>query len=265
MNAFSLQPNLEFYTKPQINRAQFNKAFPEISNGAASHSKGPERATALFAAEMWAVHPLPDMCVEWFQEGEYSKCVVEGRVAYALCYACFQAMRVVPIQYVAPFELVRVKGMLVIARLLSQTAPLSMMGELAKVCSLPVLVETLARADQVSMCEAILRLVVHYGPMADSDDWEVMDSAWEMLADIESLPGREQESNLLKAWASNPNHPLGKAFFEKVVYEPLMRLSDIALLLIATRHGDDGLRKRLEAGLVNHPLGLSSYRSALSR
>lgn len=250
MNFFSLQPNLEIYTKPQINRAQFKKAFPEISNGAASYSKCTERAEALLAAEMWAVHPLPEMYFNWIAEDEYGK----YNLAYALCNACFQATRVVPIGCVAPFELFRVKGMLVIARLLSQTAPLSATGELAKVCSMPVLVETLARADQVSTCEAILRLVIHYGPMAHSDDWVVMESAREMLADIESLQGRERESNLLKAWVSDPNHPEGKAFFEKVVYEPVMRLSDIALLLMATRHGNADLGKRLEARLKQQTL-----------
>lgn len=238
MNSFSLQPDLSVYTNPKIKREQFKKEFPGISNGSSTYTRAADRALALMEAEMWAVHPLPEMYKDYIENDESP--------AYALCHACFAATYVVPIGYVAPFDPWRVKGLLKIARLLSQTAPMAASGELASTCSFGLLVDALAVMDQVTMCEAVLRLVIHWGPMAQWDDWVIVESAREMLEDIESLRGREQESNLLKAWASDPSHPQGKLFFEKVVYEPIKRLAEIAVVVMVSslRTGGSALIKK---------------------
>lgn len=243
MNVLSLQPDLQLYHNPGIDRAKFKREFPYqgISNGATNFHLVTERTRALLNAEMWAVHPLPEMYATFIvHDGEK-----EQDLAYALATACFRATRVDPYGYVAPFEPWRLKGLLMIARLLSQTAPLSATGELAKTCPLPLLVESLEKMDQVTICECVLRLVMHYGPMAHSDNWVVMESAKEMLTDIESLEGRERESAMLQLWVSNPSHPEAKKFVEEMVHKPVMRLADVAMLIIANRMENDGLRKKL--------------------
>jgi SET and MYND domain-containing protein len=243
MNILSLQPNLQLYHNPDIDRAKFKREFPypRTSNGAPNFPLATERARALLTAEMWAVHPLPEMYATFIvHDGEE-----EQNLAYALAAACFRATRVDPYGYVAPFEPWRLKGLLVIARLLSQTAPLTATGELTKTCPLPLLAAALEKMDQVTICECVLRLVMYYGPMAHSDDWVVMQSAREMLTDMESLEGRERESAMLQLWLSNPSHPEAQHFFEEMVYKPVMRLADIAMLVIARKMQNGGLEEKL--------------------
>lgn len=234
---------MQLYHNPGIDRAKFGREFlyPGVSNGATTFPMVTERARALLNAEMWAVHPLPEMYSTFIvNDGEK-----EQNLSFALATACFRATRVDPYGYVAPFEPWRLKGLLMIARLLSQTAPLTARGELAKTCPMPLLAESLEEMDQVTICECVLRLVMHYGPMAHSDNWVVMESAKEMLADIESLEGRERESAMLQRWVSNPSHPEAKNFFEEMVYKPVMRLAEIAMLIVANKMENDGLQKRL--------------------
>jgi SET and MYND domain-containing protein len=113
------------------------------------------------------------------------------------------------------------------------------MGELGQTCPNRALVEKLARMDQVSMCEAVLRLVVHYGPMAHSDDWEVSVSARELLDDIAQLQGRERESASIEAWASNPERQDARAFFEAVVLGPINELAGFAVEILTKELSGD--------------------------
>ena len=127
--------------------------------------------------------------------------------------------------------------MMLIANLLSQTAPLSMTGQLADDCPHRGLVACLSGCDQVSMCEALLRLVVRYGRMAHSADWAVLKSAEELLADIESLQGRQKESDLLQKWISEPSHSNGRVFLEQMVLKPINELADFAIEISAAALG----------------------------
>jgi SET and MYND domain-containing protein len=211
LNIFSLQPDLAPYTNPPIDR------------NALRSTPAPKQ---YLEAKMYAVEPLPstihDLVVRYSTR--------EQNYAYALTLACFLATRCHPYSHVAPFSPWRVKGLMMIAQLLSQTAPLSAMGELGKTCPDRALTDILARMDQVSMCEAVLRLVVHYGPAAHSDDWEVLRNARELMDDIQQLQGRDRESAAIGAWAASPATP--HPFIDEVVFGPIKELAEYGLGLI---------------------------------
>lgn len=138
-----------------------------------------------------------------------------------------------------------------IAQLLSQTAPLSAMGELGTTCPDARLVDTLARIDQVSLCEAVLRIVVYHGPMAHSDDWEVVVSARELLDDIAQLQGRERESAGIGRWASAPEREEARGWFERAVMGPVRELAGFAEDIVERElKGDDRLAVREQPGAL---------------
>lgn len=179
----------------------------------------------LVEARMWAVEPLPTTISQLVRRWQTSY----KMVVYALPLLCFVSTECDPIQLVAPFMPWRIKGVMAIVMLLAVTGEFTASGELATRCTHEGLVGTLAMADQVSMCEALLRLAVHHGSIGASEDWGVLKEAKAMLADLESLPGREQESKLLRAWARDPEDPEGAAFFESQVLGPLKALSSFAV------------------------------------
>jgi hypothetical protein len=236
LNIFSLQPDLKLYTDPPIDRAALKAA--SIANAGNKDHQPWNQCKPLLEAKMYAVEPIPSILHDLIIRYETQ----EQNFAYALSLACFLATTCHPYAHVPPFKPWRVKGLMMIAQLLSQTAPLSAMGELGKTCPNRVLVDRLARMDQVSMCEAVLRLVVHYGPMAHSDDWEVLASAREVLDDIAQLQGRERESAAIGAWATNPTRPDAGHFFQEVVLGPIKDLAGFAPdILERELRGDDRL------------------------
>lgn len=184
---------------------------------------------------MFAIEPVPSTLhdlINFYQED----C---RNLAAALSLACFLVTECHPFAHVAPFKPWRVKGVMLTATLLSHTAPLTMMGELPKTCSHAGLVAALCRCDQTSMCEALLRLVIRYGPMAHSDDWDVLKDAKELLEDIESLEGRELNATLLSAWSTNPQRSDCKAFFDEAVLKPINELAGFAIeIASAEMEGD---------------------------
>lgn len=184
---------------------------------------------------MNAVEPIPSILHDLVIRYETQ----EQNLAYALSLACFLATTCHPYAHVPPFKPWRVKGLMMVAQLLSQTAPLGAMGELGKTCPNPALVERLERMDQVSMCEAVLRLVVHYGPMAHSDDWEVVASAHELLDDIAQLQGRERESAAIALWAMNPARAELRHIFEEAVLRPVKGLAGFAPEILERELGGD--------------------------
>jgi SET and MYND domain-containing protein len=125
----------------------------------------------------------------------------------------------------------RVKGMMVLAKLLGETARMMGMGELASSCSNKKLLEALEKTDQMSMCEGVLRLVVYWGPRGASEVWDVLEEARGMLAEIQSLDGREKESGLLRKWAQEQGGEDGeaKAFWEYAVLNPVRELAGMAV------------------------------------
>ena len=176
-------------------------------------------------AHMWAVEPIPTTILQ-----ASTLCQADTRAwAYALPLSCFLATECDPFKYVAPFVPWRVKGMMVLAKLLGEAARLTASGLLAKNCPDKALVGVLERSDQMCMCEAMLRLVIHYATIGASEEWEVLREAREMLGEVESLEGREKESALLRKWAMDPEHPEASAFFQYSVLKPVNELAALAV------------------------------------
>lgn len=234
---------MELYKNPPINRAALQIPSSPANRGTDNLHKGDklwDKCRPLLEAKAYAIEPLPSAIHELvvrYQTEEHQN------FAYALCIACFLATRCHPYAHPAPFKPWRVKGLMVVAQLLSQTAPLSAAGELGATCPNPAIVKLLERTDQVSVCEAVLRLVVHWGPVAHSDDWEVARGAAELLDDIAQLRGRERESAGIRAWAGDPERPDARAFVQEVVLRPVEELAGFALDIIRGElsGGGDGL------------------------
>ncbi|KAL2169882.1 hypothetical protein VTG60DRAFT_5497 [Thermothelomyces hinnuleus] len=194
----------------------------------------------LIEARMWAAEPLPTTILQLATTWQTSY----KKVVYALPLFCFLSTECDPYKFVAPFMPWRIKNIVAVVKLLAVTGELTASGALATRCSNEGLVGTLATADQVSICEALLRLAVHHGASSVSDDWEVFTQAKSMLEDVESLEGREQESNMLRTWVEDPEDPRGAAFFESQVLRPIQTLSTFAVeILESTLDGGSLVKK----------------------
>ncbi|KAK3330872.1 hypothetical protein B0H66DRAFT_77985 [Apodospora peruviana] len=249
LNRFSLQPNLSKLRDPPIDRSRISNSEVEMIynkwhslQATADYTKDALKIASLrwklckplVDASMWAVEPLPSSILELA-----SLCQTDdAKFAYALPLACLLATECEPVKLVAPFLPWRVKGVMMIAKLLGRIGELTATGEFAEVCPHKGLVKILSRSDQVSMCEAMLRLVVHYASMGASEDWDVLKEARELLQDIESLKGREKESYFLRTWAKDPQDPEGCEFFEVAVLKPVNELAALAVEIMDAELGD---------------------------
>ncbi|KAH8910479.1 SET domain-containing protein [Coniochaeta sp. PMI_546] len=241
LNILSLQPDLALYSDPPINRAALQKSPLPLAKNTDKHPLW-EKCKPLLEAKTYAIEPLPSVLHDLVVRHETA---ADQNLAHALALSCLLATKCHPFAHVPPFKPWRVKGLMMTAQLLSQTAPLSAAGELGQTCSDRELVARLGRMDQVTVCEAVLRLVVHYGPLGHSDDWEVARGARELLEDIGQLRGRERESMAVRVWASTPERPDARAFFEEVVLGPIDELAEFAIgILEKELRGDDGLALR---------------------
>lgn len=196
----------------------------------------------LRAARMFAVDPLCHVLVEaiiYLSE--------RGDFAAALAIACFVSRHVEPYRHPAPFSAQRVKGALTLANILSNTAAASAASSSASGSTARARIsELLARTDQVSVCQAIAMLVVRWGPAAHSEEWQVYAQAREMLADIESLPGRERENASVRAVFGNPGGGNGggggggpderSELFGEIL-TPIRNLAELALDVLAEEFG----------------------------
>ncbi len=240
LNSFSLQPDLSKLRNPPVDRSKVTKAEIETiykqwqalpkpeGDDEEDHLKLAqtrwELCRPLVEAKMWAVEPLPTTILELLTSWQSSY----KMVVYALPLACFLGTECDPFRLPAPFMPRRIKGIAAIIKLLAVTGEFTASGALATRCTHEGLVGTLAMADQVSMCEALLRLAVHQGSIGAAEEWEVLKEAKSMLDDLESLEGREQESALLRAWARDPEDPESATFFEDQVLRPIKTLSSFA-------------------------------------
>ncbi|KAL2269747.1 hypothetical protein VTJ83DRAFT_1931 [Remersonia thermophila] len=243
LGSFSLQPDLDRLRNPSIDRSKAPKAEIEAlykkwrTLSKPSDAESDEDAQLALArsrwalcrplveARMWAVEPLPStiLAVATSWQTSYK------RVVYALPLLCFLATECDPVKHPAPFAPWRVKGLVAIAKVVAVTAELTASGALARRCAHEGIVGALATADQVTLCEALLRLAVQHGAVAAAEGWEVLREARSMLEDVESLQGRERESGLLRAWAKDPEDPEGAAFFEDQVLKPVRTLASFAV------------------------------------
>ncbi|KAH9888266.1 hypothetical protein F4778DRAFT_773608 [Xylariomycetidae sp. FL2044] len=188
------------------------------------------RNAGLYAIEP-LTHVLAEASVYFVEHDEY---------AYSLAITCFLALHSDPYLSPMPFEAMRVKSMLMIARLLTNTAgpeaaasggPSNKRNLKAKIS------KTLREMDQPTIFQTVLRMVVHHGPYAHSTEWQVYQEAKELLDDFENRPGREAEQRVIGAFLRNPNGSVEREFFETVVLNPIKGLSDLAIEVMATEFG----------------------------
>lgn len=171
---------------------------------------------------MWAQEPLGLTIEHAFMY--YTQ---TGSFAHALAVACFTALNCSPYKYPAPFKERRLKGLMLIAKTLTNTAPLSAMEQLEEHTDPRVMI-CLRQADQVAICEALALMVQKLGPLAHSQDWEIVDLANSMLQDIASLQGREKEAALLRGWAESRDEA-GNKYFKEQILLPIEDLAGFAL------------------------------------
>ncbi|KAK0718765.1 hypothetical protein B0T21DRAFT_55750 [Apiosordaria backusii] len=236
-NSVSLQPDLSKFREPAIDRSSISTKQIEEIYKAVYDETNPEKDNSIEAAQarwklckplaeanMWAVEPLPTtillLTTNWQASHKWA--------VYALPLACFLATQCEPFKLVAPFMPWRIKGVMIVTKLLAVTGELTSNGKLAERCTHEGVVGILALADQVTMCQALLHIVVRQASVGAAEDWDVLKEAKKMLKDLESLSGREKESTLVQAWAKDPEDPEAKAFFENEVVQPVNRLASFA-------------------------------------
>ncbi|KAI5861755.1 hypothetical protein GGS23DRAFT_611342 [Durotheca rogersii] len=241
LNAFSLVPDPDALRHPPIQppsdllRRTIDDIYPACS--APLQERDPaerpgqlrrrwKMCAPLREAGLFAVEPLTQVLVD---AGAYF--AEQSNYAYSLAIACFLALRSDPYREPMPFSGPRAKGMLMIAKLLaltaSETSPAS--GG-AGAASLPARIsQALSKMDQATMCQTVLAMVVHYFPDTYSKEWLVYRQARDLLDDLESLPGRETENALVRAFAAKPSGPEEARFFETAVLRPIQVLAQFAL------------------------------------
>ncbi|KAI0433668.1 hypothetical protein F5Y09DRAFT_54592 [Xylaria sp. FL1042] len=186
-----------------------------------------------------AIEPLPHILAEasmYFGE--------QSNFAYSLCISSFLATQVEPYKAAAPFAPSRVKGVLMIAKLLANTAPADIDPATKKALStsstqslLGGISTALGKVDQATMCQTLLEIVVYYAPAAHSKEWAIYREAKNLLGDLEALRGRETEDAFVKAFMRNPNGADERRFFDQAVLGPLRELSAFCFDIMDSEFG----------------------------
>ena len=141
LNKFSLQPDVSKLRNPQIDSSKISSSDVEAIYKK-WHALAPSEdmdamkvarlrwklCKPLVEAKMWAVEPLPSSIHEFAGMCQSD----DKKIAYALPLACFLATECEPVKLVAPFLPWRVKGMMMVAKLLSYVGELRATGELEK-------------------------------------------------------------------------------------------------------------------------------------
>ncbi|KAI0136657.1 hypothetical protein BJ170DRAFT_24106 [Xylariales sp. AK1849] len=252
LNSFSLNSDLDIFRDAPVQQSsQANESLqrlvekihpicskPLIDPGVSEGSvqvlrKRWHMCEPLRIAKLYAIEPFPRVMGQasiYFGE--------RNNFPYSLAICCFLALRSDPIKSPMPFSAVRIKGLLMIANLLSNTAPIS--GATLPTSGASVsarLTQALSKMDQATMTQAILAIAVRWATMAHSDEWQVCQEAKSQLKDLENLPGRDKEKALIRAWARNQGASEGKLFFEYAVLSPIRELAEFALEVMDTEFG----------------------------
>ncbi|PHH69239.1 hypothetical protein CDD82_7899 [Ophiocordyceps australis] len=182
----------------------------------------------LVVAGLWAVSPLPQVLsdmVMWFTD--------HGHYASALAVACLIATACDAYRFTAYFDPVRVRNMLVIAKLLANTAQTT--AELANTATVvarqadaeQTVLHKLRDIDQVSLCQMLLTMALESAPAGDAAGWRPTAEARQMLGEIKQLPGRQREMSFILAWAQSPANDECKAFFDYAVIKQVHTLASL--------------------------------------
>ncbi|KAJ4272186.1 hypothetical protein NW762_000897 [Fusarium torreyae] len=191
-----------------------------------------QRCRGLIAGNLWAVSPLSQLLTEIsILHTE------EGNFIYALATACFIATSCDPYRHVLPYHPVRIKGIMLVAKLLSNTAAdTTSLGNSQAVASQGGFnqraLQTLQDIDQVSLCQMLLIMILKSVPKGYVQEWEVSISAKQMLEEINQLPGRDQELSLINSWKEDPEADQARAFFEYAVVKQIDALANLGLEIL---------------------------------
>jgi SET and MYND domain-containing protein len=190
----------------------------------------------LVDAELWASSPVPHILTE--MAIAYSEA---GNFAFALAIACHVAVACDPYRDTAPFHPVRAKGLLMVAKLLANTAAdTASLGTALRAhgsgeASQQATQDALQDIDQVSLCEMLLVMVLWYAPASYETEWELSRTARDMLNDIEQLPGREKELSLINAWKQDPLSDQSQAFFDFAVVKQINILAKLGRAILRSK------------------------------
>lgn len=187
-----------------------------------------EACRELIDQNLWAVSPLANLLTE--VSILYSE---KQNFAYALFVACFTACESDAFRFPAAFHPSRVKTLFVIVKLLSNTAPMaaeqhnSVQPASSKGTLYESSIKKLLEIDQVSLCQMLLVIILQSVPDKQLMEWDLAKEAAEMLFEIEHLPGREQETSLIRLWQESPGDNESKAFFHYAVVKQLDTLAQL--------------------------------------
>ncbi|KAI2619374.1 hypothetical protein GGS26DRAFT_330278 [Hypomontagnella submonticulosa] len=184
-------------------------------------------------AGLYAIEPLSQVLVEggiYFAE--------RGDLACGLATLCFVEINSEAYKSPLPFCTLRVTSMMMLAKLLANTASITASEASGSNQGLSKRIyQALNHMDQVTMSQVILAMVVHYCPMAHSKEWLIYYQAKDLLEDVESLPGRQKENKLVNAFIRNPNGSEERRFFTTTVLGPVETLAGFALEVMETEFG----------------------------
>ncbi|KAM0564011.1 hypothetical protein ACHAPJ_000219 [Fusarium lateritium] len=196
-----------------------------------------QRCKGLVAENLWAVSPLSQLLTE--VSILYTE---EDNFIYALATACFIATSCDPYRHVLPYHPVRIKCLLLVAKLLSNTA-----ADTASLGNSQVMasqgdfnqraLQTLQDIDQVSLCQMLLIMILKSVPKGYVQEWEVSITAKQMLEEINQLPGRDQEVSLINSWKEDPEADQARAFFEYAVVKQIDALANLGLEILNSDFG----------------------------
>lgn len=252
LNALSLTPDFASTTpKPTMRVADFGaRKLEEIYNACSAPiptdppSKYAEAlrrrwqlCKPLRDAGLFAVEPVPEVL------GQATIYLGEHRGDYAgsLAVSSFLVLRSDPFKSPMPFGAARLKGLLLMANLMSNTAPLSGSTSVSSSdASLKGRIAyALSRMDQATMTQAVLAIATYWAPRAHSEDWAIYHEAAAQLRDIEGLRGREKERVLIQRWVKDQTDQEAALFFDYAVLKPVQELAGFALEVMASEFGSD--------------------------
>ncbi|KAK6197237.1 hypothetical protein LQW54_010807 [Pestalotiopsis sp. IQ-011] len=241
LNSLSLNPGLMTGRRPahapSVTQSQIEEIYlsctqpQDLSNRKLNLMERWKLCEPLRRAGLFAVAPVPQI-------------ISEASVYFAACQdlpsglalSCFLIIYCDPFQEPMPFSATRLKGLLMLANVLSNTILLPRSLPAGGALDIKV-ARALQNMDQVTLYQAILVIIVRWGPSAHSKDWLVYRQAVDQLKQVESLPGRDDAKSLVKIWAADIDIPEATEFFELHVLKSLRELAEFATEIMDSEFG----------------------------
>ncbi|KAF7515698.1 hypothetical protein G7054_g14457 [Neopestalotiopsis clavispora] len=250
LNAVSLNPDFTL-SKTCTRRAPRRSVRTLLPSTRPPCAAAGSSASPSAPAGLYAVEPLPQTL------GQATIHLGEQREDYpaSLAVSCFAVLHCDPVRSPMPFGGARVKGLQLLANLLSQTAPLSGSSRVSVTDNSlrGRLLRALSNMDQATMAQAVLAVAVHWAPRAHSEAWPIYLEARDQLRDLEALRGRDKERRLIQRWVEgdptgddDDDHREAAMFFDYAVLKPVQELAGFALEIMDAEFGGPSDRALLQ-------------------